>query len=500
MSKKLLQLTNIRKEFPGVTALEQVDFSLQSGEVKALVGENGAGKSTLIKLLAGIHQPEEGRIEVAGEEQKIDNPAVAKELGFAFIHQDVNLVPHFNAIENIWLGFDYPKSKGRFSRSEMAAKVKELAGELNFTLDFNKPVARLSTANKWLVAILKAFMMEARLLVLDEPTAALTDSEVQELFTNLRKIKEKGIAIIYISHRLEEIFQIADTITILKNGKKVHDSQVEDIDKDRLIKLMTGKSDDNRFPAKNPLEEKSPPVLRTEKLSGSKFKEISFQLRQGEILGFYGLIGSGRSELMEAIFGLRPLEAGEIYIEEEKIIPRSPADMISRGLALIPEDRRQQGLIMNMNVKQNLSLPNLADLSLLKPLNHIKTKAEKELAEKIVANLAVKTPSLRQNVKFLSGGNQQKVVIGKWLEQENQVYIFDEPTEGIDVGARREIYALIKELTARAGVIVVSSDLPEVIGLCNRVVVMNQGRITGELTGNDITEENILHLSYEEVE
>ncbi len=501
MSEKLLEMKNISKKFPGVLALDEVDISLESGEIKGLVGENGAGKSTLIKILAGIYQPDQGSIRVEGRQEKIKNPARAKELGFSFIHQDLNLVPEFDAVENIWLGYDYPRKKGRFSRKEMETRVKKLAGKLDFDVDLSRPVSRLSASDRWLVSIIKAFMMEARLLVLDEPTAALTDAETEKLFNNLKKIREQGIAIIYISHRLEEIFRLADSAVVLRNGKKVHSGPVSKLSREKLIKLMTGRTgkESRTSPQKREMNRADGEILRVENLTGPGFSDINFTLRSGEILGFYGLIGAGRTALMEAIFGLKNLKKGSIHFKGEEITPDSPAEMIERGMVLIPEDRRNQGLIDTMDVRQNISLPSLSDISLFPPCNHISSRREKQLAEKIVDELDVKTASLQKNIKFLSGGNQQKVVIGKWLNQKNELYIFDEPTSGIDVGARQELYELMEGLAEKAGLIVISSELPEIIRLSHRVEVMNEGRITGTLTGSEVTRENILDLSYREV-
>ncbi|MTI60466.1 MAG: sugar ABC transporter ATP-binding protein [Firmicutes bacterium] len=500
MCSKLLEMKKINKSFPGVKALENVDLSLESGEIKALLGENGAGKSTLIKILAGIYQADSGEIYLEGDKVSIREPEQAKELGLAFIHQDVNLIPYFNVIENIWLGYKYPKKGIFFSKDKMEEKVKELADNLNFKLDLYSPVKRLATADKCLVAILKAFMMNARILVLDEPTAALTDKEIKELFINLKKIRDRGMGIIYISHRLEEIFEIADSITVLKNGVKVADSLINKINKDGLISLMTGKKSLTRFPEKEAIENrKGLEILKIKNLTGDGFNDINFNLYQGEVLGFFGLVGAGRTELMEAICGLNDISDGEIILEDNILEPKNPYEVINKGIVLIPEDRREEGLVLNMSVLENLSLPNLPLMLKSKILKNIDKGREKNIARKYVNELQIKTPSLDQRIKFLSGGNQQKVVIGKWLMRDNSVIIFDEPTVGIDVGARSEVYNLINNLTKESGIIVVSSDLPEIVGICDRVAVMANGQITGILVGEDITEEKILNLSYQGV-
>lgn len=500
MTQQLLTVRGLDKSFPGVQALKDVDFSLESGEIRGLIGENGAGKSTLIKILAGIYQEDNGEIVFKGEEVSIDEPAEARDLGLAFIHQDVNLVPYFNAIENIWLGFDYPRKRGKFDKSKMEKRVVELTDQLDFELDLHRPTSELSTANKWLVAILKAFMRDARVLVLDEPTAALTDEEIQELFTNLNKLKSKGLGIVYVSHRLEEVLEITDSITVLKNGKKVADRDISEVDKDAIIKLMTGGKGLNRFPETRSKGTGEETLLEVQNFTGDGFKNVDFSLNEKEILGFFGLVGAGRTELMETIFGLRDFDSGELYLRDEKINIDSPNQMIEEGLVLIPEDRREEGLVLGMGVDENISLPNLDLLLKNRVLRNIDKTTEKEETKDIVDRLEVKTPSLKQPVKFLSGGNQQKVVIGKWLFRNTSVFIFDEPTSGIDVGTREEIYSLIHELAEESSVIMVSSDLRELTGVCDRIAVMSDGKITGVLTEEEFSEENILQLAYEEVE
>ena len=499
MDSTLLQVKDITKTFPGVKALDKVDLELQPGEIRALIGENGAGKSTLIKILAGIYEKDKGKVFFQGQKVQIEEPSDAKELGLSFIHQDVNLIPYFNAIENIWLGFNYPRKGITFNKKQMKSEVEELTKKLRFDLDLKIPVSKLSTANKWLVAILKAFMMDAKLLVLDEPTAALTDKEVKELFNNLRRIKEMGIGIIYISHRLEEILEIADSVTVLKNGEKVADENIEEVDKETLIKLMTGKKSLTRFPDRKN-REKGETVLEINNLNGPDFQNINFNLKKNEVLGFFGLVGAGRTELMESIYGLRNVSKGEIILKEKRIKPKNPKHMIDKGVVLIPEDRREEGLVLNMGVNENVSLPNLEMMLKSKYLKNIDKNKQNDEAAKIVEKLNVKTPSLTQPVKYLSGGNQQKVVIGKWLYRETKVFIFDEPTVGIDVGARSEVYSLINNLTDNSGVIVVSSDLLEVMGICDRIAVMSQGKITGIIDKKDFSEDKILQLAYEEVE
>jgi len=498
MDSPLLKVKTITKTFPGVKALDKVDLEVNSGEIRALIGENGAGKSTLIKILAGIYEKDEGDIFFENKEVKINDPSDAKDLGLSFIHQDVNLIPYFNAIENIWLGFSYPKNRMKFNKSKMKTKVEEIASKLNFELNLEVPVSNLSTANKWLVAILKAFMMDTKLLVLDEPTAALTDKEIKELFKNLEKIKKMGIGIIYISHRLEEILKIADSVTVLKNGKKVADKKIDEVDKEDLIKLMTGKKALTRFPERSS-KEPGETLLKINNLSGKDFQNINFKVRKNEIFGFFGLVGAGRTELMEAIYGLRDINDGDIILKNEKISGKNPKHMINNGIVLIPEDRREEGLILNMGVDENISLPNLEMMLKSNYLKSIDKEKQKKEAKNIVDKLNVKTPTLNQPVKYLSGGNQQKVVIGKWLYRDTTIYIFDEPTVGIDVGARSDVYSLINKLTDDSGIIVVSSDLLEVMGICDRIAVMSQGKITGILNKEEFSEDKILQLAYKEV-
>ncbi|MGM0420615.1 MAG: sugar ABC transporter ATP-binding protein [Bacillota bacterium] len=499
MATELLKITSLSKTFPGVKALDKVDFELDSGEIRALVGENGAGKTTLIKILAGIYQKDSGSIIYQDTELDLREPAEAKELGLAFIHQDLNLIPYFDVVENIWLGYDYPRKGLRFDKKAMQKRVLDLAARLNFKLDFDRPVSQLSTADKWLVAILKAFIVEAKLIVLDEPTAALTDKEVKELFLNLRRVKAMGISIIYISHRLEEIFQVADSITVLRNGKKIADRQVKDVTKDSLIKLMTGKDKLTSFPGREDKQVKKENILQASQLKGAGYSNVNFSLKENEILGFFGLVGSGRTELMESIFGLRKIEAGLLKINDKKIDVKNPAQMIREGVVLVPEDRREKGLVLNLGVDENISLPNLELMLKSNYLKNIDKDQEKQQTEEIVSDLRIKTPSFAQPVKFLSGGNQQKVVIAKWLYRDTKVFIFDEPTVGIDVGARTEVYSLINELASDAGVIVVSSDILEVMGICDRIAVMSRGRLTGILAKENFNQDKILRLAYEEV-
>ncbi len=499
MAEEILKIKALSKSFPGVKALDNVDFALEEGEIRALVGENGAGKSTLIKILAGIHKKSSGSIYFKGKKVEINEPADAKELGLAFIHQDVNLVPYFNAVENIWLGYQYPKNNLFFNKKKMEKKVLELADKLNFKFDLFKAVSELSTADKWLIAILKAFMMDAKLLVLDEPTAALTEKEIRELFSNLKRIKQMGISIIYISHRLEEIFEIADTVTILKNGQKVSDENIEDLNKELLIKFMTGKKSLSRFPKKENNSADKNTVLELKNLSGAGFKNINIEVNKNEILGFFGLVGAGRTELMEAIFGLRNISSGKVLLNNREIKVESPAKMIDQGISLIPEDRRTEGLVLSFNIKENITLPNLIYFLKSKFFNQIDQKKEIEEAEKQVDLLDIKTPSIKKEVEYLSGGNQQKVVISKWLYRNTELFIFDEPTVGIDVGARTEVYELINKIAQASGVILVSSDILEIMGVCDRAAVMSSGRITGILDREEFDQDKILQLAYKGV-
>lgn len=499
MSETLLEVKGLAKSFPGVQALKDVNFRLDSGEIRGLIGENGAGKSTLIKILAGIYTKDSGQMFYKGEKVDISDPSEARDQGLAFIHQDVNLVPYFNAIENIWLGFNYPRAGGRFDKSKMEQKVIELRDELEFDLDLHRPAEEMSTASKWLIAILKAFMRDARILVLDEPTAALTDSEIEELFSNLRELKSRGMGIIYVSHRLEEVLDLTDSITVLKNGEKVADRNIEEVDRDVIISLMTGEEELDRFPEAERAYESQENVLEVSNLTGPEFSEINFALRENEILGFFGLVGAGRTELMESIFGLRDFSSGSLFLQGDRIDLEGPGQMIENGLVLVPEDRREEGLVLNMGVDANITLPNLDLLLKSRLLGNIDKGAERNEAERIVERLKVKTPSLDQPVRFLSGGNQQKVVIGKWLFRNTSVFIFDEPTSGIDVGTREEIYSLIDELAEDASVIMVSSDLRELTGVSDRIAVMSGGKITGTLEESEFNQEKILQLAYKEV-
>ncbi|MDI3548479.1 MAG: ribose transport system ATP-binding protein [Halanaerobiales bacterium] len=495
MDEVLVLMEGIEKRFPGVHALSQCQFELRAGEVHALVGENGAGKSTLMKVLTGVYKKDAGRIFYKGKEVEIPNPRAAQELGISIIHQELNLMPHLTVAQNIFIGREPRKGiKFILNENEINEKTKELFEMMHLDLDPRIRVSDLTVAKQQMVEIAKALSYNSEVLIMDEPTSALSDAEIEELFRIIRQLRDKGVGIIYISHRMEELKQISDRVTVMRDGRYIDTVRTEEVTIDRIINMMVGREIYETSRA-NPETNSQDVVLEVKNLNrGREIKDVSFNLKKGEILGFAGLMGAGRTEVARAIFGADPIDSGEIYVKGKKINIKSPGDAVKCGIGYLSEDRKRYGLALGMDVESNIVLANFEKfLGFLGRVNTAKTRAEAQLH---VDELSIKTPSLQQKVKYLSGGNQQKVVIGKWLVRDCDILIFDEPTRGIDVGAKSEIYKLLNDL-AESGksIIMISSELPEILRMSHRIIVMCEGRITGELSTAEATQERIMQYA-----
>jgi ribose transport system ATP-binding protein len=475
----------ITKSFPGVRALDGVSFEVARGEVHALVGENGAGKSTLMKILAGAYIADSGTIDVDGQRATIDGPKAAERLGIGMIYQEFNLVPDLGVIENIVLGIE--PTRGLFLDQKAAtARATAVLVELGITLPLDRPARRLSVAEQQLTEIAKALVRHARLIVMDEPTAALTDRETDALFALIAKLKAQGVAFVYISHRLEELPRIADRITVLRDGRAVETRLASAMPPDEMIRLMVGRALEAHFPDLPPVASDAVVRLAVRDLrAASNVNGVSFEVHAGEIVGLAGLVGAGRTEIVRAIAGADVATGGEIAVDGHPVTVRSPHGAIQAGIAFITEDRKAQGLVLGMTVRENTTLAHLASYSQGPFINHA---AEVAITNEEIAELRIRTPSSEQAVKNLSGGNQQKVVLAKWLTGDAHVFLFDEPTRGVDVGAKAEIYTLMLQLLARgAGIVMVSSELPEVLGLSHRILVIRDGKIAAEFSRADAT-------------
>lgn len=488
----LLRMRGMHKTFPGVHAVRGVDLTLHEGEVLALVGENGAGKSTLMKILGGAYVADSGTIHIRGKEASIRRPSDAQHYGVAIIYQEFNLVPYLSARENIFLGREDTRA-GLLKGKDEHRRAAELFEHIGVRVDPEERCDRLTVAQQQVVEIARALSVEANILVMDEPTAALTRQEVKRLFQIIHELKKQGIGIIYISHRLEEIFHVADRVMVMRDGGRVDTRAIEDVDRQRIIEMMVGRRIDNEFP-KRPAEVRET-LLEVQKLSrGDAVRDVSFSLRSGEVLGLTGLVGAGRTEAARLIFGADRPDRGQIYLNGKPIRIRSPRHAISRGIGLLTEDRQNQGLVLCHSVRANFSLPNLGDFS---SAGFVNQSREVTALARYVDNLDIKLPHYEQTARNLSGGNQQKVVLAKWLQRNCRVIIFDEPTRGIDVATKYEIYLLINELAEQGkGVLMITSELPEALGMADRLLVMRSGRIAGEITEMDsATQEQIMELA-----
>ena len=490
----LLRMVNVEKTFPGVRALKGVNLNVKRGEVHALCGENGAGKSTLMKCLIGIQPVTSGEIIFDGKSISNYNTADALNMGISMIHQELSPVEYRPIMENIWLGREPVNKFGLVDHKKMYEDSKQVLKQIDLDVDPKTLMVHLTVAQMQMVEIAKAVSYNAKLIIMDEPSSSLTEREEQQLFAIIRRLKAEGRSIIYISHRLEEIFEVADTVTVFRDGTNVGEAAVKDITTEQLIAMMVGRPMDDMFPK---LEtDKEGVVLEVKGLSHHKyFKNVSFQVRKGEILGFAGLVGAGRTEVMETIFGIRPHTEGQIYLHGKPVEIHNPGEAINMGISFLTEDRRGTGIFPLLSIDTNIAIPNY-DKYLTK-LGLVDQKAVDEACAKYVEAIEIKTPSLKQKIMNLSGGNQQKVLLARWLMTEPDVLILDEPTRGIDVGAKAEIYQLMSELASQGKcIIMVSSELPEVIGMSDRIVVMHEGKITGILdNGPDVTQEVLMRYA-----
>jgi len=493
MSEALLRMEGIDKHFPGVHALDRCQFELLAGEVHALVGENGAGKSTMMKIATGVYKKDAGRILFKGQEVDIPDTRTAQQLGISIIHQELNLMPHLTVAQNMYIGRE-PRYLGLFvDDQELNRRVQVLLDQMNVKIDPRTKVSELSVAKQQMVEIAKALSFQAEVLIMDEPTAALTDSEIQELFRMIEQLRQKGVGIVYISHRMEELKQITDRITVMRDGCYVDTVLTESVTIDQIISMMVGRELFNQTQIEATSSD-AEMVLEVEGISrGKELKNIHFHVRKGEIVGFAGLMGAGRTEVARAIFGADPVDQGKIRMQGQQVRIRNPHDAVRHGIGYLSEDRKRYGLLVDMDVRENIAISNYARF---RRLGWMRTKEMHRTAEFYTEALSIKTPGVHQTVKFLSGGNQQKVVIGKWLTRDCQVLIFDEPTRGIDVGAKAEIYKLLEQLASEGkSIIMISSELPEILRMSHRVIVMCEGRITGELSREEATQEEIMRLA-----
>ncbi|WP_439119727.1 sugar ABC transporter ATP-binding protein [Marivita sp.] len=485
----VLRLEDIVKTFPGVRALDGVSFSVLPGEVHALMGENGAGKSTLMKVLGGILQPNEGRIFIEEEPTVMTTPVQAKAKGVVFIHQELSLADELTVAENIWLGELPLKSFGRVNWAKLYEDTNAILKTLNVGFDAKTRVGDLSIANQQMVEIARALTVDPKAVIFDEPTASLTDAEKVVLFDVISDLQSKGVGIIYISHRMEEIFKITDRISVLRDGQYRGTLNTRETDEEEVTKLMIGRSLD--LSRNESHHEMGDVALEVRGLScGKLYQDVSFNVRKGEVLGFYGLVGAGRTEIAETLFGLRDPSAGQILLNGQEVRIKSPIDAIANGISLVPEDRKGQGLVLGMNCRDNMTLPQVDDLT-AGPF--VSDGAEIAIFDQYRDKLDIRTPGWRQTVGNLSGGNQQKIVIGKWLSMRPEVLIVDEPTRGIDVGSKSEIHNLIRDLAAQGyAVIVISSEMPEVLHVSDRIVAMYSGKVMREFTSDEVTEDSLI--------
>lgn len=495
MSEDLLRMEGIEKHFPGVHALHQCQLSLAAGEVLALVGENGAGKSTLMKIATGVYQKDEGRIFIKGSEVSIPHTKAAQQLGISMIHQELNLMPDLTIAQNIFIGREPRHGIKLFvDERKLNEQAQRLMDQMNLPLDPRTLVADLTVAKQQMVEIAKALSFQSEVLIMDEPTAALTHAEIEELFRIINQLRSRGVGIVYISHRMEELKRISDRITVMRDGRYIDTVPTATTTIDQIIAMMVGRE---LYVSPNQLSTNSSPtkVLEVSKLNrGSAVKDVSFHLAKGEILGFAGLMGAGRTEVARAIFGADAIDSGDIWIHGKQVNIHAPHDAVKHGIGYLSEDRKRYGLMVDMDVKMNIALASYRKAR--RVFGWMRDGVIAQTAQHYVEALQIKTPTIHQQVKFLSGGNQQKVVIGKWLHRNCDILIFDEPTRGIDVGAKTEIYKLLDDLAAQGkSIIMISSELPEILRMSHRIMVMCEGRITGELTQQEATQEAIMRFA-----
>jgi len=493
MGEYCLEMIGITKRFPGVLALDHARLELRPGEAHCLLGENGAGKSTMMKILAGAQPMDSGEIRLDGEPVHIQSPHHAQQLGISMIYQEFNLSPYLSVAENIFLGREPRIGRTPFvDWRRMREDARAVLDRIRADLDVTRPVNELSVAQQQMVEVAKALSVNAKIIVMDEPSATLTDHELTALFDLIKTLRRQGIGIIYISHRLEEVFQIGSRVTVMRDGQHVDTRKVYELTREDIIRMMVGRELTEEYPKE--CFDRGRERLRVDGLARKgAFEDVSFSLHEGEIVGLTGLVGAGRTEVARAIFGADKKTGGRVFLDDAPIEIRSPRDAIRQGIGLLTEDRKGQGLVLGMTVRENTTLAHLASL-LRGPF--IDSRRERAAAERFVKDLQIKTPSIEQSAQNLSGGNQQKVVLAKWLFTQSKVLIFDEPTRGIDVGAKAEIFKLMNELVREGvAILMISSELPEVLGMCDRILVMHEGRLAGELAGKEATQERIMQLA-----
>lgn len=485
-------MNGITKSFGSNSVLRGVNFNIQAGEVHALMGENGAGKSTLMNILTGLHQSDAGEILINGEAITFDSPKEAEQYGLSFIHQEMNTWPELTVLENLFMGNEIKNKLGWIKTNEMRIIAEKTFEELGVQMDLDRDVKTLSVGQQQMIEIAKSLMSNGEVIIMDEPTAALTEREIDVLFKIIRKLKAKQVAIIYISHRMEEIFKISDRITVMRDGVSIDTVKTSETTNDEVVRKMVGRDLADYYPAKT--SEIGAVVFEAKNLmSDRKFNNVSFSVRSGEIVGFSGLMGAGRTEMMRSIFGIDTLESGELYLEGQRITVSNPSDAIRQGIGFLTENRKEEGLILDYSIRDNISLPSIDGF---RKHGLIDKQAEKDFVELLMQRLNVKAEGHEDIVSSLSGGNQQKVVLAKWIGIGSKVLILDEPTRGVDVGAKREIYQLMNELADRGvAIIMVSSDLPEILGVSDRIIVVHEGNIAGELSKTEATEEKIMKLA-----
>lgn len=497
MSRRLLSIQEVSKAFPGVKALDKVSLNVYAGKVMALLGENGAGKSTLMKVLTGIYSKDAGVIEYQDEVVSFKSPRESQFAGIGIIHQELNLIPELSIAENIFLGREFTNALGCINWRKMHEEAAKLLKLLNIPYDTHTLLRDLSIGGQQMVEIAKVLSYETNVIIMDEPTDALTDTETEALFRVIRELKADGCGIVYISHRLKEIFEICDDVTVIRDGQFVAEKPVAELNEDQLIELMVGRKLEDQYPRlESPIGET---ILSVQALHGVGVNGVSFQLKKGEILGVAGLMGSGRTELMKTIYGANVKKRGTLLLDNREISIRSALDALKHGIVYISEDRKRDGLILSMTVKENMTL---SALDFFKgKANNIRLKAEMNAVKEYVDAFNIKTPHIEQNVGLLSGGNQQKIAIAKGLMTEPRVLILDEPTRGVDVGAKKEIYQLINEFKERGlSVILVSSEMPEVLGMSDRILVMHEGKVTAEFSRAEATQEKIMAAAVGKIE
>lgn len=484
-----IQMNDIYKAFGANQVLTGVHFDLQEGEVHALMGENGAGKSTMMNILTGLHKRDSGTIVIDGQERYFENPKEAEQNGIAFIHQELNVWPDMTVLDNLFIGKELRSKFGLLKSKEMKALAKRQFERLAVSIPLEKEAGRCSVGEQQMIEIAKALMTDAKVIIMDEPTAALTEREIEKLFEVINALRKEGVSIVYISHRMEEIFAICDRITVMRDGKTVDTKAISETNFDEVVRKMVGRELTDRYPERNPNIGETVLEVKNATIQGV-FDSVNFSVKSGEIVGVAGLMGAGRTEIMRALFGLDKLDSGEIWVGGRKASVKNPYEAVKLGIGFITEDRKNEGLVLDFSIRENMALPNLTSFSKKGVIDY---KTETDFVDLLIKRLRIKTESGETNAKNLSGGNQQKVVIAKWVGIGPKVLILDEPTRGVDVGAKREIYQLMNELTDRGvAIIMVSSELPEVLGMSDRILVVHEGRISGELQKSDATQEKIM--------